>query len=54
MLDPPYQPGERELTHDHFAWSRFRYADHERLAKAPAGEAATFKLPGHSTRCGAP
>jgi DNA adenine methylase len=34
FLDPPYQPGERELVHDHFAWSRFRYADHERLAKA--------------------
>ncbi len=34
FIDPPYQPGERELTHDHFAWSRFRYADHERLARA--------------------
>jgi DNA adenine methylase len=34
FLDPPYQPGERDLTHDHFAWSRFRYADHERLARA--------------------
>jgi DNA adenine methylase len=34
FVDPPYQPGKRDLTHDHFSWSRFRFSDHERLAKA--------------------
>jgi DNA adenine methylase len=32
-LDPPYKPGERDIFNDHYAWSRFRYADHERLAE---------------------
>lgn len=34
FLDPPYKPGERDIFNDHYAWSRFRYADHERLARA--------------------
>jgi len=34
FVDPPYQPGKLDLTHDHFARFRFSYADHERLAKA--------------------
>ena len=33
FLDPPYRPGERDMPHDHYAWSFFRYGDHERLAK---------------------
>jgi len=32
FLDPPYKPGERDILNDHYAWSRFRYADHVRLA----------------------
>ncbi len=34
FVDPPYQPGELNLTHDHFSWSHFGHADHVRLAKA--------------------
>lgn len=33
FIDPPYQPGEREMVHEHYVHSKFRYADHERLAK---------------------
>ena len=33
FLDPPYRPGEKDMPHDHYAWSFFRYVDHERLAK---------------------
>lgn len=32
FLDPPYQPHERELVNDHYAWQHFTFADHERLA----------------------
>jgi DNA adenine methylase len=32
FLDPPYKPGERDIFNDHYSWSRFRYADHVRLA----------------------
>lgn len=34
FLDPPYRPGNRELLHDHYVYSRFTYADHERLGRA--------------------
>jgi DNA adenine methylase len=34
FLDPPYKPGEWDIFNDHYAWSRFRYADHERLARS--------------------
>jgi DNA adenine methylase len=34
FLDPPYQPGERELTHDHYGWKAFSFDDHERLAQS--------------------
>jgi DNA adenine methylase len=33
FVDPPYQPGEREMTHEHYVYSRFGYDDHKRLAK---------------------
>jgi DNA adenine methylase len=33
FVDPPYRPGEKEMPHDHYAWSFFHYKDHERLAK---------------------
>jgi len=32
FLDPPYKPGQKEIFNDHYAWSRFRFADHVRLA----------------------
>jgi len=32
FLDPPYLPGHRELVHDHYAWQRFTFEDHRRLA----------------------
>jgi len=34
FVDPPYQPGKLDLTHDHFARFRFGAADHDRLARA--------------------
>ncbi len=34
FLDPPYRPGERELLHEHYVFSRFTYSDHKRLGKA--------------------
>ncbi len=33
FLDPPYRPGEKELRHDHYVYSKFTYSDHQRLAK---------------------
>lgn len=36
FCDPPYCPGERDLTHSHYVHSQFLFADHERLAKALA------------------
>lgn len=30
--DPPYRPGERDMIHDHYVYSKFRYDDHKRLA----------------------
>ncbi len=32
FLDPPYKPGQKEIFNDHYSWSRFRFADHARLA----------------------
>jgi DNA adenine methylase len=34
FLDPPYRPGEKELQHDHYVYSKFSYNDHKRLAKS--------------------
>jgi len=34
FADPPYQPGERELTNDHYTGESFKFADHRRLATA--------------------
>jgi DNA adenine methylase len=33
FIDPPYQPGEREMSHEHYVFSRFGYDDYERLAE---------------------
>jgi DNA adenine methylase len=34
FLDPPYRPGEMEMTHDHYAFGKFTFDDHTRLAMA--------------------
>jgi len=34
FLDPPYRPGERELQHEHYVYSKFYYDDHKRLANS--------------------
>ncbi len=34
FLDPPYRPGERELTNQHYVSRTFRFEDHQRLASA--------------------
>ncbi|HXF62500.1 MAG TPA: Dam family site-specific DNA-(adenine-N6)-methyltransferase [Caldilineaceae bacterium] len=34
FVDPPYKPGARELTNDHYVFSRFTSEDHQRLARA--------------------
>lgn len=33
FLDPPYKPGERELLHSHYLYSKFSYSEYQRLAK---------------------
>jgi DNA adenine methylase len=32
FADPPYQPGEREMSHEHYVYSKFGYDSHRRLA----------------------
>lgn len=32
FLDPPYCPGEKELIHNHYVYSKFTFVDHNRLA----------------------
>lgn len=32
FIDPPYCPGEKELIHNHYVYSKFTYKDHKRLA----------------------
>lgn len=32
FVDPPYQPGERKMTHAHYVYNTFSYIDHQRLA----------------------
>lgn len=32
FIDPPYQPGERELIHAHYLYGKFSYSDHLKLA----------------------
>lgn len=34
FLDPPYCPGEKELIHNHYIYSKFTYGEHKRLASA--------------------
>lgn len=34
FVDPPYRPGEREMTHAHYVHSSFDYKDHRRLSAA--------------------
>lgn len=34
FLDPPYRPGFKELTNDHYAFRQFTFEDHRRLAAA--------------------
>lgn len=31
--DPPYQPGERGMSHEHYVYGRFGYDSHRRLAE---------------------
>ncbi len=33
FLDPPYKPGEKELRHSHYVYSKFNYDSHKRLAR---------------------
>ena len=33
FLDPPYKPGEKDLTEQHYSNGKFTFADQERLAK---------------------
>lgn len=37
FIDPPYRPGDREQTHDHYSARQFTFADHKRLASALHG-----------------
>lgn len=32
FLDPPYKPGEKEIAHEHYTFSKFKYEDYERLS----------------------
>jgi len=32
FVDPPYRPGESEITHSHYVFKQFSYGDHQRLA----------------------
>jgi DNA adenine methylase len=34
FVDPPYRPGEREMTHDHYLHGKFSYSEYQRLAKS--------------------
>jgi DNA adenine methylase len=34
FADPPYRPGARELSNDHYLFNTFAFADHKRLARA--------------------
>lgn len=34
FVDPPYKPGKREMSADHYVYSQFTFDDHERLAKS--------------------
>lgn len=33
FLDPPYKPGKREIRHGHYVHAKFKFKDHQRLAK---------------------
>lgn len=32
FVDPPYKPGERELSNSHYVYNQFNFAEHKRLA----------------------
>lgn len=34
FVDPPYRPGEREMSNAHYVYNKFNYYDHQRLAYA--------------------
>jgi len=34
FLDPPYKPGDLELEHSHYLYSKFKYSDYCRLAES--------------------
>ena len=34
FADPPYRPGERELTQSHYVYNKFTFMEHRRLADA--------------------
>lgn len=34
FIDPPYCPGEREISHEHYVYGKFSYSEYQRLAKA--------------------
>lgn len=34
FLDPPYKPGQRELTERHYGYDRFTFEEHRRLARS--------------------
>lgn len=34
FVDPPYQPGEREMVHAHYMFGKFTYSEHQRLSSA--------------------
>lgn len=33
FADPPYRPGEKEVTNEHYTYQQFSYQDYERLAR---------------------
>jgi DNA adenine methylase len=34
FLDPPYRPGHKECSNNHYIWHQFKYSDYERLASS--------------------
>lgn len=44
FVDPPYRPGEREMTHAHYTHHKFSFDDHKRLA-ATLKTASQKKIP---------
>jgi DNA adenine methylase len=40
FVDPPYKPGERGMSHEHYVYSRFGYDSYRRLAETLRGASA--------------